>query len=269
MSELANQQYLLTDQYKNASKLNARIELHQRFSANPRDWNEWVFEHFAFAEGNRILELGSGTGILWQKNLSRLPQGCIVTLSDLSEGMLQEAQRNLLNRGHSFTFQIIDAQAIPHKDNSFDSVIANHMLYHVPDRARAIAEIRRVLKPTGRFYAAANGITHLQKIKQLIQRVELAQVGAPEAHEFKLENGAEQLERSFAHVELYRLDNNALIVTEVEPLLAFIRSISLTVPTTEQEQTLCSIIEREIAERGAVHIPKDTGIFIAYGNNED
>ena len=46
-----------------------------------------------------------------------------------------------------FAYEIIDAQAIPYGTQRFDIVIANHMLYHVPDRAQAIAEMRRVLKP--------------------------------------------------------------------------------------------------------------------------
>jgi hypothetical protein len=50
----------------------------------------------------------------------------------------------------------------------------------------------------------------------------------------------------------------------VEPLLAFIRSSSLTAPTEEQEHTLRGIIQQEIAERGAVQIPKDSGLFTAY-----
>ncbi|GHO92570.1 SAM-dependent methyltransferase [Reticulibacter mediterranei] len=264
MSELANQHYLLTDQYKNASKLNARIYLHQHFSTNPRDWHEWVFESIKLTAGDRVLELGSGSGMLWLKNLARLPQSNI-TLSDFSEGMLQEARHNLLDSGHTFTYQIIDAQAIPYEAATFDKVIANHMLYHVPDRARAIAEIRRVLKPAGYFYAATNGVIHLQGIKQLMQSAGLASVGLSDEQKFTLENGAEQLESSFEDVQVERMENNALVVTEVEPLLAFIRSSSLTAPTEEQEHTLRDIIAQEIAERGAVHIPKDSGLFIAYG----
>jgi ubiquinone/menaquinone biosynthesis C-methylase UbiE len=268
MSELTNQQYLLTNQYKNASKLNARIYLHQQFSTNPKDWHEWVFEHIKLAVGDRVLELGSGPGMLWLKNLSRLSQESTIILSDFSEGMLQEAQSNLLDSSYAFTFQVIDAQAIPYEAATFDKVIANHMLYHVPDRARAIAEIRRVLKPAGYFYASTSGVTHLQGIKQLAQRAGLVSMGMPDEQKFTLENGAEQLERSFENVQVERVENNALLVTEVEPLFAFICSSCLIAPTEAQERTLRGIIAQEIAERGAVHIPKDTGLFTAYGTKQ-
>ncbi len=54
-------------------------------------------------------------------------------------------------------FKEIDAQSIPFEDETFDAVIANHMLYHVPDRPKAIAEIKRVLKPGGRLIATTIG----------------------------------------------------------------------------------------------------------------
>ena len=59
--------------------------------------------------------------------------------------MLDAAWRNLVITGRSFKFEEIDAQSIPYETKTFDAVIANHMLYHVPDRAKAIAEIKRVL----------------------------------------------------------------------------------------------------------------------------
>ena len=47
--------------------------------------------------------------------------------------------------------ELIDIQQIPYPDGSFDTAIANFMLYHVPDLPRAIGEVRRVLRPGGRF----------------------------------------------------------------------------------------------------------------------
>lgn len=144
MSDLSSQQYLLNEQYKDASNLNARIQLHQRFGTSKVDWHRWVFEQFALAAGSRILELGSGPGHLWQKNLDRIPPHCQITLSDFSEGMLQEAKNNLAQSASRFSFQVIDAQSIPFGDASFDVVIANHMLYHVPDRARLLRNPARL-----------------------------------------------------------------------------------------------------------------------------
>ena len=94
-----------------------------------------------------MLELGCGTGLLWRENLGRVPHGWNITPSDAFQGMVQEAQQCLLHTDLELTFEVVEAQSIPYEKHIFDVVIANHMLYHVPDLARALSEIRRVLKP--------------------------------------------------------------------------------------------------------------------------
>src|SRR5262249_16734842 len=125
-----------------------------------------------------------------------------------------------------FRFVVADAQQLPFGDAAFDRVIANHMLYHVPDRAGALAEIRRVLRPGGRFYAATNGRDHLRELGELVARFAPDWTGwaaGSNSQGFRLENGAEQLARWFPRVELRRYED-ALVVTEAEPLLAYVLS---------------------------------------------
>ena len=86
-------------------------------------------------------------------------------LSDFSEGMLEQARQNLKSSLSLFQFNVIDAQSIPFDNASFDIVIANHMLYHVPNRSKAFSEIKRVLKPSGRFYSSTGGCTHLKELR--------------------------------------------------------------------------------------------------------
>src|SRR5258706_10720793 len=151
MSKIADQDYLLNQQYRDASNLNARIQLHVRFSQNTYGWHRWVFDQLKASPQSRVLELGCGPGRLWSENAARIPPGWEITLSDFSPGMIAEAQRNLASAGHSFAFERVDAQSIPFADASFDMVIANHMLYHVPGRPEALAEIPRVLRSGWRF----------------------------------------------------------------------------------------------------------------------
>ena len=265
MSDLTNQSYLLNEQYKDAANLNARIQLHARFSTNKRGWNRWVFDQFKIAPGGHILELGCGPGKLWMSNLNRIGADWQITLSDFSEGMLQEAQQNLGQSQHHFTFQVIDAQAIPFEDASLDAVIANHMLYHVPDRSQALAEIRRVLKPDGRFYASTMGDSDLQEISELIGRVDRAYSQRRRRYPFSLENGAEQLAQWFASITLYRYDD-ALVVTESEPLIDYILSGSAkTVLVGEKLQRLQDLLKQDLAAHHAIYITKDSGLFEAFG----
>ena len=153
-----------------------------------------------------------------------------------------------------------------------DGVIANHMLYHVPDRARALAEIVRVLRPGGRFYAATNGRYHLYELRsvELARRFGVDDAGWLLANaaafrdnplgDFTLEDGGDELSRWFANVRLY-LYEDSLEVTEAEPLVAYILSMATVVPA--QADALRQGIERELAERGPIHITKSSGIFEA------
>src|SRR5206468_935801 len=124
-----------------------------------------VFAQLALPSTARILEIGCGPGRLWVENAARIPPGWALTLSDFSPGMAQEARRNLQTVAQPARYLVCDAQALPFAAGHFDAVIANHMLYHVPDRARAFAAIRRVLRPGGTFYAATNGPAHLRELR--------------------------------------------------------------------------------------------------------
>lgn len=268
MSDMIDQHYMLTHQYKTASNLGARIQLHERFSTNPVNLQHWVFDQFDLAPNAHILELGCGPGTLWHKNLERIPQSWKITLSDFSAGMVQEIQRNLPADDERFTFQVIDAQVIPFDDNSFDAVLANHMLYHVPDLSQALSEIRRVLRPQGKFYATTNGGAHLQEIRMFMQQAGFGAsngVMGSEDGAFRLENGLELLASWFSQIELRRFAGD-LAVTEAEPVVTFI--LASVKPETINEQKveiLRTLIDQELVRHGVVHITKDTGIFIADG----
>jgi ubiquinone/menaquinone biosynthesis C-methylase UbiE len=266
VSDMIDQHYMLTDQYKTASKLGARIQLHERFSTNPVSLQRWVFDQFIIAPDAQILELGCGPGTLWQKNLERIPRDWQITLSDFSTGMVQEVQHNLPANDERFTFQLVDAQAIPFADNSFDCIIANHMLYHVPDLSQAFSEIRRVLRPQGNFYATTNGGMHLAEIRTFMQKAGFGVNGVmTDNAAFRLENSMELMASWFSQIELRRFESD-LAVTEVEPIVAFILASVKPESINEQKiQTLRTLIDQELAQYGVVHITKDTGIFIADG----
>ncbi|GAC1509634.1 MAG: hypothetical protein NVS2B16_08490 [Chloroflexota bacterium] len=266
MSRLADQRYLLAEQYRDASNLEARQDLHRCFSTSQENWFTWVFNQIDLPESSNILELGAGPGVLWEHNRDRIPSGWQITLSDLSPGMVEKAQAALVGSGHPFSFAVMDAQDIPIADCSFDAVMAHHMLYHVPDRARALCEIRRVLLPGGHFYAATNGEKHMVELRHL-----LASLGWPRelwdiddaGKMFGLESGYGGIRRYFEHIEVHR-HPNALAVTEVEPIVRYVLSaIDRTRLSDRMLQQLVEAVEDRITTEGSLHITKDAGIFIA------
>jgi SAM-dependent methyltransferase len=210
------------------------------------------------------LELGCGTGILWLENLERIPPGLDITLSDLSEGMLQQAEQNLKHSPTAFHFKIIDAQSIPFEDHSFDVIIANHMLYHVPDREKALSEISRVLKPDGAFYASTTGADNMKELTDLVSRFDagLSAWRKPESISFTLENGPPQLAKVFRTITLSRYPD-ALLVTDANLLADYLLSGALGLVADRRDE-LIHFIEQEIkANNGKLQIVKDSGILEA------
>jgi len=164
-----------------------------------------------------------------------------------------------------FRFEIIDAQSIPFDAATFDAVIANHMLYHVPDRATALREMRRVLKPGGAAYIATNGNRHLAELYDLKQRFDPAiNFGwGARAHEvFSLDSGDAEVREVFATVDVRRYDDN-LIVTEVQPLVEYVLSMVEPAVAAARRAELTAFIEREMNVSGRIFIAKDSGMFIA------
>jgi len=96
------------------------------------------------APESTVLDLCCGHGAMTAK-LCAL--GCQVTGLDFSEEMLAHARSN----APQATLQNGDAQNLPFEDQSFDAVVCNCGIMHLPDQPKALAEARRVLKPGGKF----------------------------------------------------------------------------------------------------------------------
>jgi ubiquinone/menaquinone biosynthesis C-methylase UbiE len=268
MTTLSERERRLRAQYKDASVLNTRMQIYKLFSTNPESWHRWAFGQLRLAPGSRILELGCGKGNLWLENRDRIPDGWEVALSDFSPGMLRDAQVYLGALAQRFLFAVVDARDIPFAAESFDAVIANHMLYHIkPGREKAFAEIVRVLKPEGRLYASTNGRSKRGGLGELIARFnpragKRRQVttfdGMPDT--FHLEDGGDQLAPWFTDVTVRRYENE-LLVTEVEPLITYVRTWNKL--NEEQIVVFAEYVEAEIIRRGAIRLTKDAGLFEA------
>jgi len=188
MSKFTDQDYLKNDQYRDASNLDARVALHRRFSTNSYGWFPWIFDILERLPSTaNVLELGCGPGYMWKECIDRVPDGWRITLSDLSDGMVDEAWRNLIVTGRAFKYEQIDAQAIPYPDETFDIVIAGHMLFHLPDRPKGFAEIKRVLKGGGYLVATTVGSKHLAEIAEWLEESSSDTYIAPFANPFTLD----------------------------------------------------------------------------------
>lgn len=255
-----NDSKAVTAQYGDSKNLDIRISLHTKYSENKQNFGDWLFEQYLLENGNKILELGCGNGNMWINNADHLPINSQLILSDFSEGMLNDA-KCIIPFSENISYQIIDVQNIPYADNSFDVVIANMMLYHVPDLKKALGEIKRVLKDGGVFYSATYGENG---IIEYVERElpELFESYTPKNKVFTMQNGKNLLTEFFGEVKLIeRVD--ALKVTSAEDLTDYILSSGTIIDIKKvSKDELCSKLETKKRD-GVINIPKEYGIFIS------
>ena len=245
-------------EYQTATKLNTRISIHEKYSTNKQPFGDWIMEHYEFGANFRVLELGCGTGSMWKDNMSVLPQDSFLVLSDFSSGML-ETTRDNLGVHAQLDYQVIDIQSIPYPDNSFDMVIANMMLYHVPDLHKGLSEVRRVLKPGGKFYCATYG-EHgiMQFINETLCEMEIhGEIGK----NFTLQNGAEILKQHFGEVVIDTREDG-LAVTDINDFVEYVTSLfSLSGISEMDHDCLCGAFRKKVIN-GVLYVPKEYGMFI-------
>ncbi len=129
-----------------------------KFVIQTRAATELVVQGAQVASGMKVLDLASGTG---EPALSLAkavrPKGHVVA-TDLVPEMLEAARRNAAVQGlDNVEFRIADAESLPFSDGEFDRVTCRFGIMFFPDIPRAMAEIRRVLKPGGRVCFAVFG----------------------------------------------------------------------------------------------------------------
>ena len=100
--------------------------------------------------GKQALEIGCGRGDFscW---LARNTQAQL-TAADFSQTAVAKGRDHAASLGLNIRWQVMDIQSIAHPDASFDVVISSETIEHVPDPARAVAELARVLKPGGKLF---------------------------------------------------------------------------------------------------------------------
>lgn len=259
--QMSNQEEKIIDHYRDANHLAIRMQLHDKYSTNRQGWFPWLFSQIDFTQVNRLLEVGCGSGDLWKSQFVNTRYRELF-LSDISEGMIQAARDSL---GENYSYMVIDAQKIPFKQEYFDAVIANHMLFYLPRMDQGLKEIARVLKPKGILYCSTYGTQHMCEITTLVKefddRIVLSDHVLSDA--FGLDDGEQKLQAYFYDIEIRRYQDE-LIVNEMKPLFDYIMSCHgnqmelLSNRMDEFKQFLNHKLEKD----GAIHITKDAGVFI-------
>jgi ubiquinone/menaquinone biosynthesis C-methylase UbiE len=256
-----NHTYVLEQQYRNSSNLTDRIQIHQRFSTNPRSWPQWFFGLFEASADASILEIGCGNGTLWREGTEWIEPGWSITLADVSPGMLEDARSNLCDVPHAFEYRVADIQGLPFSDASFDAVIANFMLYHVADRDKSYREVIRVMRPGGRFYAATIGVGHMRQLEEAVCHID-SRAATNTPLSFSIDASAGELRKHFQHVQIHRR-KDSLEVTDAEAIVRYAQSGRRKL-NAEGDAELRRYVQAEIGARGAFHVEKAMGMFVCW-----
>jgi ubiquinone/menaquinone biosynthesis C-methylase UbiE len=261
-----DQEYLRDVQYRDPAKLTARADLHTKYGTATVGWFGWVLAQIDWPTAADVLEVGCGPGWLWAEETADLPGGLRLTLIDLSPGMVAVAadRARSTSRIAVVEARVADAQELPFDDDAFDVVIANHMLYHVPEPQRAVAEFARVLRPDGVLVAATNGARHLRQLWEVRSRV----FGGPPTSVlpeiFGSVTGAAILRRAFSRVE-WRDYEDTLRCTDPDDVVAFL----ISAPPGEDASPAqladlrLTVKDRFDAGGGVFTISKETGVLLA------
>ena len=270
---LLNMEDTLLNQYKSSKNLKVRIDLHKKYSQNPTGWYPWILDTIPISEHQKILEVGCGSGELWHQTKHSLPNGISILLTDISSGMVRNAASRLKNlssafasRNISFSSRQMDMQDISYEDNSFDLVIANHVLFYARDRKKALSELRRVLKPRGCLCLSTYGRKHMKEIeataKEYDEQIALSEVKLYDI--FGLDEGEEELRVYFPLVQKH-IYHDSLLVTDMRPLADYIYSChgNQNIILKDKQIDFEKFLTKKIEKKGLT-ITKDAGIFCCY-----
>jgi SAM-dependent methyltransferase len=225
------------EQYETEERLRARKAAYA--NAEGDDPRELAFEAIAEARPHRVLEVGGGEGELAVRIVGELRAELAAV--DQSRRMVE------IQRSRGIDARVGDVQELPFGDGEFDVAVAAWMLFHVPDLDRGLAELARVLKPSGRLVAVTNSSEHLPDLWRL--------AGAESPHgtfTFRSENGGEILERHLRHVE--RRDARGTTTMDPATVRHFAESSELLAP-------LAAVADRGQTVRTRTH----STVFVAEG----
>ena len=126
-----------------------------------------AMERMGIRPGDRVLEVGVGTGI----NTSLYPTNCHVTGIDLSAGMLEKARERVSREGlRNIRLLEMNAETLTFADDSFDIVYAPYLISVVPDPVKVVREMRRVCKPGGKIIV----LNHFRSANPILSYMERA-----------------------------------------------------------------------------------------------
>jgi SAM-dependent methyltransferase len=212
-------------QYRSKKTWATRQAIHEKYTHPKQNFSEWVMNLYPWQGQETVLDIGCGPG-RYQHFFAENHKDVRYYGLDYSYAMLEtHPTPGQITRG--------TMQQLPFADNTFEVVMANHVMYLAPDINATIQEIRRVMKPGGVMIAATTSTTSTPQFRELFRRAILLvsapgrsrEVIIPETlhGRFALENGSHILSKHFYAVVRYDLPS-AFVFPEVDPIMDYLEA---------------------------------------------
>lgn len=242
----------LRRQYSDDERLRIRFETHRRYRRTDATAPRLVLEQLEIEPGMLVADVCCGPGDLYHPRLRGL--GARIVGLDFSLGMVRKAASSCLPVQ-------ADAQALPLLDASFDRVMCNHALYHVPDQVAAMRELRRVVRPGGRVVLATNSARSMVQLRQ-VSGLAAADVGRPRSGDrpapFRLED-LDLVRQVFPAATVHEV-RNQLVFAEPGPVVRYVATMGIQPDFAE---ALGRRVQNVIDAEGAFTVDTVAGCFVA------
>ena len=257
--------------YETDRNLRILEETQAKYSVPRIDFVRWTLDAIDWDGDEVILDIGAGRGSHYARLIQEQPDITYFAL-DLSLNLLRShpcaAERLALG----------DAMRLPYNSDSFDIVMANHVLYHLADIETGLTEIKRVLKPDGRLLAATDSLQNIPQLQMLIHRANVflsdngVKVKPPTlpCDPFALENGTRILARHFYAVVRHDLPFQ-LVFDDIEPAMEYLESMRDLrqdgLPDDVDWEHMMMVVRRDMTQLlqlgGSLEIDLAVGVLVA------
>lgn len=217
---------------KNNGRAQRSFDIWECFGTRQENWYPWLFRQLELKEGESVLDIGSSSGLIWQRSWDKIPQDVRIHMVDKSEWGLnyiqsfEQQNHSFLKNNVRFTQQQMDVNQADLGENLYDCVIALHMWYYIDDRQVFLDRVKRTLKKNGRLCTNFNTQDLVTDLDRLLKGF---------SSDLSLDAKMERVKRYSAMVErdlreacsslTYQIYENELHIDDLDQLYRFLVEI--------------------------------------------
>lgn len=161
------------------SSFDYRFNMYEKYSKNQQNFHPWVLDQLELFPGAKVLDMGSGYGMIWVKNWVRIPKDTTITLVDvLNSGMdffekFYEDNKRFLQENVKFNFVRRDLENDFSFEEKYDRILANHLWEFIKEPDRLIENAVSSLKENGFFLSTVSSYGFMEEVNRIFAQLEL------------------------------------------------------------------------------------------------